>query len=97
MALGGCVVWARRSAQGWSACSEGAGRAFQTRRELIRRPHGSFRVREQQLLKGGLGCGVGGWRSRSKAILGEPTWLSAGQSDAYARGVGTGRVLPKVC
>ena len=36
-------------------------------------------------MHGVLGCGVGGWRSRSKAILGEPTWLSAVQRDAYAR------------
>ena len=51
MALGG--VSARRSAQGWSDCPEGAGRAFQTRWELIRRPHGS---RELLLLKGACVC-----------------------------------------
>ena len=95
MALGGCVVWARRSAKGWSDCSEGAGRAFHTRWELKRRPHG---FREQQLLKGGFGLPASVLAQPFKIVSRRTDLaLSRPESRVRARGVGTARVLPKVC
>ena len=44
-----------------------------------------------------LGCGVGGWRSRARALLLNDLALSSPERRVRACSASTGRVLPKVC
>ena len=94
MALDGGVVWARRSAHG---CSEGAERAFQTRWELIRSPHGSFRVRRMAAFERWLALPASALAQPFKSVSRRTDLaLSSPERRVRARGVGPGRVA-KVC
>ena len=91
MALGGCVVSARLGAHGCRDCSEGAGRAIQTRWEPIRRPRIAAFERWLGLPASALAQPFKSVSRRTDLALGRP------ERRVRARGVGSGRVLPKVC